>query len=103
MGLPLKDAVEHFLTLKYGERIEAGELTKTHIWREDKRLYEAIHYYERAYGKLPFDIPSQRELADRQLLEFIREGVAAMTPRQRLAVKKRRKRIMARRASAENS
>ncbi len=93
MGLPLKDAVERFLTLKYSERIKSGSLTKADIWREDKRLYEAMKDYKKTYGELPFDIPSERDIVQRDLQQFFKMGVESLTPRQRLSVRKKHRRI----------
>ena len=93
MGLPLKDAVERFLTLKYSERIKSGSLTKADIWREDKRLYEAMKDYKKTYGELPFDIPSERDIVQRDLQQFFKMGVESLTPRQRLSVRKKHRQI----------
>lgn len=92
MGLPLKDAVEQFLTLKYGDRIGNG-LTKAEIWREDRRLYAAMKQYQRTYGELPYDIPSERDLVQRDLELLFQEGVASLTPKQRLSVSRKHRRV----------
>ena len=92
MGLPFKEAVENFLALKYADRIKKG-LTRAEIWREDKRLYRAIDKYQRDYGGLPFDIPSERDLVQRNLEQLYQEGVQSLTPRQRLSLSRLHRRI----------
>ena len=91
MGLPFKEAVETFILRKYFGRIGNG-LTKKDIWREDKKLYEALGSYNRLYGKLPFDIPSERDLVQRNLEQFYRQGVATLTPKQRTSVSRKARR-----------
>jgi hypothetical protein len=74
MKLPFKEAVETFISFKYGARI-GPELTRADIFREDEKLYIAIKNYERDYGPIPFDIPSIRTLARERFDHVVSVGI----------------------------
>jgi hypothetical protein len=90
MKLPLKDAVEKFITFKYADRVGNG-LTKADILSDDKKLYEAIKNYEKKWV-LPFDIPSVRALARERFNHVVSVGLDNAPRRDRDAAHKMAKR-----------
>jgi hypothetical protein len=93
-GKPFKEALEDFISEVYGEFIGNG-LTLAYIYEKDHALYAAINTYQTRFKqKIPFDIPSERELVDRRFAKAVEEGLPSLarTERRSVAAKLRRDR-----------
>jgi hypothetical protein len=84
-GVLFEDALPKFIQRVYGRYIGRG-LTRSYIFRKDPKLYRAINTYETNIEKLPFDIPSERDLVDQKFELLAREGRGALSAADRRSV-----------------
>ena len=92
LGVPFKEAVELYLSIRYSDALRAGTLTRPQIYAADKKLYRAIADYEKV-AELPFDIPSVRDVARDRFQYFVEHGLEGASRAARLSINKMTKRL----------
>lgn len=91
-GKQERETPVEFIQRVYGRFLGSG-LTRAHLLKLDKPLYNALAQHMRMHGKeLPFDLPSKREVVDRQLSEVSDEdSMEKVKELERLAASMRRR------------